>query len=661
MNDKLTLQELINLLAARHQMEPHDADAFVREFWALIEEGLRSDNYVKIKGLGTFKLIDTEARESINIQTGERIEIQSHARVTFTPEASLRDLINRPFAHFETVVLNDSTNFDDLNELEDKSDVEDEEEVEMEIDVPGTESSDDSSSELESSTDELAQTSDDACAADCKDTNEARVEPVVDGQVSETPTCIVQEETDIPKENTEELTSFGSDSETEKMGIASTDELLAKAAAVVGVIAGKIDTQDSEKGADCESEITTGEILEKTVTEKQTEEHTEESQDELLQTCPDTNSQQIQEGSLNKVTNDVPQEEQSEHCEAFPKEDIEEVTEQEDITQTPEIVSTQKEIAGEDAYQVADSPVTTSCSETSHEETLHTGVPDGTERAENQVQQEEVAPEIDKQHSSVHSNSFTTSTHGREDRPTEQQIETEHFCTKSKRRLSWCVVTCALLVGIVIGGFACLYIMFGNTQISENFVHSITHAAVNDNRDSNKNVELDGNQIDETSESDVKDRLVDVSVNKALSDDSIEVCTDDADVPQDIELYPNEKLSTYVEEDQVQKLSETKEEITVKEKNIQREKEKSVIQPEEKKVEQPKYLSEKVRYKITGTIANHTLRRGETLTKISLKYYGNKKIWPYLVKHNKNVIKDPNNVPIGSILRIPQLTPVETR
>ena len=142
MNDKLTLQELIDLLAARHQMEPQDADAFVRAFWALIEEGLKSDNYVKIKGLGTFKLIDTEARESINIQTGERIEIQSHSRVTFTPEASLRDLINRPFAHFETVVLNETTNFDDLDEVDEKTTEDDEEqssEVEEVVDLTAAE------------------------------------------------------------------------------------------------------------------------------------------------------------------------------------------------------------------------------------------------------------------------------------------------------------------------------------------------------------------------------------------------------------------------------------------------------------------------------------------------------------------------------------------
>lgn len=74
---------------------------------------MEKDKYVKIKGLGAFKLIDVESRESVNVNTGERFEIQGHTKVSFTPEPALKDIINKPFAHFETVVLNEGTVLED--------------------------------------------------------------------------------------------------------------------------------------------------------------------------------------------------------------------------------------------------------------------------------------------------------------------------------------------------------------------------------------------------------------------------------------------------------------------------------------------------------------------------------------------------------------------
>lgn len=107
-------------MAQRHQMEQADADAFVRAFCELVAEALRTDSYVKIKGLGTFKLIDVESRESIHVNTGERIEIQGFKKVSFTPDSSLRDCINKPFSQFETVVLKDSVHFGDMDEKEEE-------------------------------------------------------------------------------------------------------------------------------------------------------------------------------------------------------------------------------------------------------------------------------------------------------------------------------------------------------------------------------------------------------------------------------------------------------------------------------------------------------------------------------------------------------------
>ena len=113
MNERLTIQDLTDLLAAKHSMTKKDAEAFVKEFFLLIEQALESENTVKIKGLGTFKLIDVDSRESVNVNTGERFQIKGHTKVSFSPDANLRDTINKPFAHFETVVLNENTVLED--------------------------------------------------------------------------------------------------------------------------------------------------------------------------------------------------------------------------------------------------------------------------------------------------------------------------------------------------------------------------------------------------------------------------------------------------------------------------------------------------------------------------------------------------------------------
>lgn len=126
MNEKLNIQNLIDLLAEKHGIASKDAEDFVKTFFALIEEGLEQDRYVKIKGLGTFKLIGVESRGSVDVNTGERIEIQGHTKVSFTPDSTLKEIINRPFGHFETVILNENTVLEDtLVEKEGEEEVED--------------------------------------------------------------------------------------------------------------------------------------------------------------------------------------------------------------------------------------------------------------------------------------------------------------------------------------------------------------------------------------------------------------------------------------------------------------------------------------------------------------------------------------------------------
>ena len=113
MSEKVTIQDIIELLAEKHSMTKKDAEIFVKGMFELIEEALATEKYVKVKGLGTFKLTEVESRESVNVNTGERIEIQGHTKISFTPDSSMKDLINKPFAHFETVILNECTKLED--------------------------------------------------------------------------------------------------------------------------------------------------------------------------------------------------------------------------------------------------------------------------------------------------------------------------------------------------------------------------------------------------------------------------------------------------------------------------------------------------------------------------------------------------------------------
>ena len=113
---KLAIQEIAAVLVEKNGMEKREANQFVQAMFSLIQERLESDQTVKVKGLGTFKMISVEARESVSVRTGERVTISGHSKVTFTPDATMKELVNKPFSQFETVVLNDGVEFEDIKE-----------------------------------------------------------------------------------------------------------------------------------------------------------------------------------------------------------------------------------------------------------------------------------------------------------------------------------------------------------------------------------------------------------------------------------------------------------------------------------------------------------------------------------------------------------------
>ena len=119
---KITLQMLSEMMANNNGRSKSAAELFVRTFFTALKDALQTDNIVKIKGFGTFKLVVVSARESVNVNNGERVNIAGYNKITFTPDKVLKDRINRPFANFDTMVLED----DDVRLIEGAPSAEDE-------------------------------------------------------------------------------------------------------------------------------------------------------------------------------------------------------------------------------------------------------------------------------------------------------------------------------------------------------------------------------------------------------------------------------------------------------------------------------------------------------------------------------------------------------
>lgn len=113
---KFSLNTLGKLLADKSGLSQMEAELFIRKMFDVCNQGLEADKQVKIKWLGTFKVQATKDRESINVNTGERFTIEGRDKLTFTPDNILKEIVNKPFAQFETVVVNDGVDFDEIDE-----------------------------------------------------------------------------------------------------------------------------------------------------------------------------------------------------------------------------------------------------------------------------------------------------------------------------------------------------------------------------------------------------------------------------------------------------------------------------------------------------------------------------------------------------------------
>lgn len=213
---KLTINDIAAVLVDKNGLDRREANQFVTELFAVIMERLNAGEQVKVKGLGTFRIIDVEARESVSVRTGERVTISGHSKLTFIPDATMKELVNKPFSQFETVVLNDGVEFDD-----------------MKVDTKEELKDDDSEEETE---EVVTEDSSVVTLANVTTLEETAEEPVAE----ETPIEVVEQEVptekikeqDVPTEEVEEQEDIAENNEKHSLG------WLLKALGVLALMAG---------------------------------------------------------------------------------------------------------------------------------------------------------------------------------------------------------------------------------------------------------------------------------------------------------------------------------------------------------------------------------------------------------------------------------------
>lgn len=514
MSEKITLQDIIELLAEKHQMTKKDAEIFVRGMFELIEEALATEKYVKVKGLGTFKLTEVDSRKSIDINTGERFEIQGHTKISFTPDSSMKDLINKPFAHFETVILNENTQLEDTEtEVEGEEDEEGKEENPEET-ITG--SLEETLPREEVMTTEAGETE-----ADREEREEKNLVP------PETVAVVIEKEMSQAINDTEEE-------------IYPASPLLLEGAEEARAAACRDELDPSEK---------TGELVEETIETAEKENSFFER--EAVELKITEVGVETTEEEKNKETINEPQEEPEKEDRSLEETLI-------DIEISPveeaEVVTMMK---NESTPSEVDRTVDTF---------------EGKEPDFSQSENTEVLP-----------------------------IQT--YDAKKKSGTPWGIIIMAIILTLCIASGIYWYLKTDNEKPVPRVPSAITVAPAQSE----------------------KEELVHLS-------DSLNSMKDSTNI------LPPDSLPTKVAVSRSQQTASTT--ASSGSKDIA-------------KVS----LADTVEYDITGTKTNYTLQEGESLIKVAVKFYGSKKLWPYIVKHNKDIIKNADRVPIGTTLRIPELVP----
>ena len=337
---KYSITQLATILVKKNGISNDEALKFVTAIFDIVKEGLETDKLVKIKGFGTFKIIDVDPRESVNVNTGERVLINGHQKITFTPDSVMKEMVNRPFAQFETVVLNDGVDFSDIDKLsninenidkqeetqeelqeiiqeeeEKKEEGEKEERKEEVHDITPQESSNNDdvvrNQTTISPTKELAETSTKETA---EETSEKQIEELAEKPIEETAEKLIEEPAEkLIEEQAEELIEDFDKEEnshnftTILLSIASCLLLMA-ASAYIGYLYGIEEGRHQEKTSQISKYST---YLDKQNEELRTKRLVEEAKaatKEAEKTKNDTTKQTAKDNKTDTTTNNKPKE-----------------------------------------------------------------------------------------------------------------------------------------------------------------------------------------------------------------------------------------------------------------------------------------------------------------------------------------------------------------
>ena len=336
---KYSITQLATILVKKNGISNDEALKFVTAIFDIVKEGLETDKLVKIKGFGTFKIIDVDPRESVNVNTGERVLINGHQKITFTPDSVMKEMVNRPFAQFETVVLNDGVDFSDIDKLsninenidkqeetqeelqeiiqeeeEKKEEGEKEEQKEEVHDITPQESSNNDdvvrNQTTISPTKELAETSTKETA---EETSEKQIEELAEKPIEETAEKLIEEpaEKQIEEPAEDPIEDFDKEENSHNfttilLSIASCLLLMA-ASAYIGYLYGIEEGRHQEKTSQISKYST---YLDKQNEELRTKRLAEEAKatKEAEKTKNDTTKQTAKDNKTDTTTNNKPKE-----------------------------------------------------------------------------------------------------------------------------------------------------------------------------------------------------------------------------------------------------------------------------------------------------------------------------------------------------------------
>ncbi|MCC8188078.1 MAG: HU family DNA-binding protein [Bacteroides sp.] len=540
MNERINTQDLVDLFALRHSVSKKEAEVFIKEFFLLIEQGLDIDGSVKIKGLGTFKLIAIESRESINVNTGERFLIEGHTKVSFTPDNVLRDMINRPFSHFETVVLHENTVLPDtpIESLK-------EEEGRQEGSVP-----------VEQNVSVVQNPEAEVVPSFAEELSPENVTEAI--VVTEVSVSSVEEEVNdaIEIAVSQEITSLSTEEE-------GSEEV------VIGTASVEVPVEDPVM---------------------------ELSQDRM----------DLEEESIPAEETAVADEEKYEIA------SMEDMQEQE-MPVTPEH---EEEPAPSSVPSVSQSFASPSHKRLTAEEIIALEI----QKADEEYRRSLKTPFLSRSEKET------------KEETQEEKVKLPSQKKESNRTMQRYLIAVVLLVLLSCGGLLLYYYMPDWMEQSTEDRLALKNPMEDPETIGWQEDAVEEENSQDPTEGDISN--VEQAVEQTEEVSPVNERTDpapgrEAPVRQEQSVASQQATGTSPVSDMVHTVPENIASIPVR--------------------------PDSVNYVIVGTKTTHNIEEGETLTKIAYRFYGTKDLWPYIVMHNQTVIRNPNHVPFGTTIRIPEL------